>query len=301
MMFILLITSCDSKVKEYYENGNLRKVYTKKNNQLQGDYLVYFDDGITLKESHIYIDGVKKDTSFYYDPNRQLTELNIWNDSLPQFKVVIKNQKGEILEEGVRISDKDSAGVKRFGIWKFYVSNNFYKDSLVEYINFRDKTYVNQIWLVNKQGDTLQDRGNYFESAIYDKETQNDTTTLGNITRLKFLLTKPMYGLDSDMFVVLPFDDDDLRDDFSNLQEIKRDTFPSLMNDGISRSNIPDYVKANLFTEFGLEYGKSGTKRVRGVVVEVAGKNSEYYGRERRLFFDKTFYVKDTLPQLAPE
>ena len=166
---------------------------------------------------------------------------------------------------------------------KFLVINSDVRDSIVEYIKIDGKEYVNQIWLVNENKDTIG--GNYFKLNI------NDTTSLGEITRLKFALIEPSISNESDIFILLPQEDKKLANDFSNIFEIELDTLRSLKNDGIPHPELSDLnLPLNHITEVGIEYKRPGEKRVRGVIIErgkVRGK-----GYERRLFFDKSFYIK---------
>ncbi|MDF4223014.1 hypothetical protein PXC01_15525 [Maribacter sp. M208] len=172
----------------------------------------------------------------------------------------------------------------KIGIKKFKVADKNIKDSIVEYIKIDGNEYANQIWLISKTNDTIG--GNYFNSYI------NDTTKLGEVTRLRFVLTKPTIDWASEMFVVLPYDDDELKSDFSNLREIKLDTFHSLKNDEIPHLELNELdLPLNHITEFGLDYENPGKKRVRGIVVERGKKYNKKY--ERRLFFDESLYIKE--------
>ncbi|AUP80905.1 hypothetical protein [Flavivirga eckloniae] len=172
----------------------------------------------------------------------------------------------------------------RIGIKKFQIMDENIKDSIVEYIKIDGKEYTNQIWIVDKNNDTVG--GNYYETYIMD------TTKLGEVTKLQFTLTKPTIKWESDMFVVLPLEEDKLAKDFSNLSEIKLDTFHSLKNDGISNDKLLDLgLPLNHIAEFGIEYSTSGKKRIRGLIVERGKLNGKGY--ERRLFFDKSVYVKE--------
>ncbi|MFD2099329.1 hypothetical protein [Flagellimonas iocasae] len=166
---------------------------------------------------------------------------------------------------------------------KFVILASDVRDSIVEYIKIGGKEYANQIWLVNESKDTIG--GNYFKSLI------NDTTSLGEITRLRFALIEPSISKVSDLFILLPRDDKKLAKDFSNIFEIELDTIQSLKNDGIPHPELSDLdLPLNHIIEFGIEYEKPGMKRVRGVIIE-RGKLSGK-GYERRLFFDKSFYVQ---------
>tara|TARA_R110002012_G_scaffold320721_1_gene545204 strand:+ start:68 stop:670 length:603 start_codon:yes stop_codon:yes gene_type:complete len=177
--------------------------------------------------------------------------------------------------------DSKTESKNRIGIKKFEIANGKIKDSIVEYLEINGKEYANQIWLTDYNDQYIG--GNYFEAFI------KDTTKLGEVTRLRFWL-EPTISYESEMYVLLPIDDDKLENDFSNLFELKLDTFPSLKNDGIPHPELTDLnLHLNYITEFGLEYEESGKKRVRGVIIERGKLNEKGY--ERRLFFDKTFYI----------
>lgn len=93
-----------------------------------------------------------------------------------------------------------------------------------------------------------------------------------------------------------------MKDDFSNIFHIERDTFASLKNDKIPHPEVPSEIPMNHYIDFGLDYDKPGEKRVRGVIIEYHYDyldNVKYpdslYRIERRLFFDETFYIKNPL------
>jgi len=175
----------------------------------------------------------------------------------------------------------------RIGIKKFKVSDENIKDSIVEYIKIDGKEYANQIWIVDKKNDTIG--GNYFKLYI-----KKDTIRFDEIAKLRFILTKPTIKWESEMFVVLPLDDDELKDDFSNIMEIKLDTFHSLKNDGIPHPELSNMdLPLNHIAEFGLKSLSSGKKRVRGIIVERGKLNDKGY--ERRLFFDDSYFVRDQM------
>lgn len=286
MRFILMLSvlfvcfSCNDITKEYYGNGNLKKQYIKKtNDKYEGEYIEFFENG-GLKEKHLYKDGIKIDSSFYHDYESDLSETKVWLDN-SKHKSIIKDKEGSILREGV-LSNSDS--LNRIGIWKFYKANNDVWDSIVEYKYVYGKSYANQIWLV-KDEDTLGTRGNYFMSFIKEREGREKTI------RFDFELIAPLFSYDSEVFVVIPYDDNELKDDFSNLLEIERDTFPSLKNDGIAHPELAGIKNMNNIVMFALEYEESGKERIRGMLVEKFNQNGN--NKERRLFFEKYFYVKD--------
>jgi hypothetical protein len=167
---------------------------------------------------------------------------------------------------------------------KFSIANGYIKDSIVEHIIIDGIEYANQIWLVNKSNDTIG--GNYYIPLI------KDTTKLGEVTRLRFTLVEPSISYDTEMYILVPIKDEELKKDFSNLFEIELDTFRSLKNDGIPHPELSNLdLPLNHISEFGYEYSTSGKKRVRGAIVE-RGKLDDK-GYERRLYFDKSFYISE--------
>ncbi len=174
--------------------------------------------------------------------------------------------------------------LKRTGIWKYAVNNEYVKDSIVEFLKINGRDYVNQIWLVNKERDTIG--GNYFNMYL------NDTTELGQITRIRFELAQPAISKDSEVYVLLPVDESNLDKEFSNFFDLKLDTLHSLKNDGIPHPDLADLgLHLNHIVEFGIEYSTSGKKLIKGIVVEKGlfnGKKSE-----RRLFFDESIWVME--------
>jgi hypothetical protein len=167
---------------------------------------------------------------------------------------------------------------------KFSIANGNIKDSIVEHLTMDGIEFANQIWLVNQSNDTVG--GNYYIPFI------KDTTILGEVTRLRFTLFEPSISYNSDMYVLVPIEDDKLKKDFSNLFEIELDTFPSLKNDGIPHPELSNLDwPLNHIAEFGFKYSTVGKKRVRGVIVE-RGKLDDK-GYERRLYFDKSFYISE--------
>ncbi|MFK5982182.1 MAG: hypothetical protein QM499_04635 [Flavobacteriaceae bacterium] len=264
---LLFLTSCNKDrlitKTEYFENGNIRVTHLLKN-------------------------GKNIDSSIYYFNNVKTTTINqirYWKDSTSCIKLFDKNEI--LLSEG-EIKNKDINF--RIGFWKFYKKNG--NTNIVEYKNINDKSYFNQNWVV-KNKDTLTGRGNFFDSFFI-----RDTISLGEFVKVHFYLQQPYFSRDSDIEIILPKYDLLLNDDFSNLYDIETFTYQSLKNDGIPHPDIPEeYYPINHDIEFGLQYTTPGEKRIRGVLIENNNKNKfdslEY--RERRLFFDKTFFIKDTV------
>lgn len=287
IFLVLYFYSCNNKIShDYYENGKIKRTYqTTNEGKFNGKYLEYFNNG-KLKQKHYYVNGVKRDTSFYFDSISNKKYIEIWKyDTIHQS--IFYNKEGLKIREGL-LHNKNNKF--RIGKWHFY---DYKKrlDSVVEYLNIDGMSYTNQIWLINlNNNDTLHNRGNYFKILL------KDTISLGEIVKFRIALIKENIDSISDIEVILPYRDKDLKYDYSNIYEIKRDTFLSLKNDGYSNDKISKHVVTNHIAEFGLEYETPGKKRLRGVLIEYmqgyTKKDSSIRRYERRLFFDKYFYIK---------
>ena len=172
--------------------------------------------------------------------------------------------------------------LKRTGIWKYPVDDEFVNYSIVEFLKINGRNYVNQIWLVNNEKDTVG--GNYFNLYL------NDSTKLGEITRIRFELVEPTISKESEIYVLMPSDESDLDEQFSNFFDLKLDTLHSLKNDGIPHPELANLgLDLNHIVEFGIEFLTPRQKRIQGIVSE----KGLFYGKkfERRLFFDETIWV----------
>jgi len=288
LLIIVIITSCKQKIEEFYDNGNLKAVYYLKKSKKDGIYKEFFNNNI-LKETHIYFDGKKVDSSiFYHSPplKNSVKRIQYWGDK--RSLQVNYDIKGNKVSEGYTLNNKGNMNIDT---WSFYSNNK--KDSIREYLDIDNRSYLNQIWYLDSNGDTLKTKGNYF------KITHKDTIALGEIIRFRVELYQPYFSYSSDAEVILPFYDEDLKDDFSNLYEIEIDTFHSLKNDKIPHPEVPEHVMQNHVIEFGLDYEEAGEKRIRGVLVEYNQRyksnfiNKDSLERvERRLYFDTTFFIK---------
>ena len=289
LLFSIIFTSCKKEVRDYYENGNLKASYYKKDGKKHGIYKGYYNNNI-LKDIHHFYNDKLVDSSIYYHapPNEnKIKRIQYWGDSLNyQINYGINGRK---VDEGNILPTKKGVTV---GLWKFYNKKGFL-DSIREYYNISGKPYINQVWHLNKLGDTLNNRGNFFK-ILY-----KDTINLDEVAKFRFILEKPFFGFKSESEVVIPIYNEDLKSDFSNLNKIERDTFYSLKNDNIPHPEIPKYVIQNQVIEFGLDYDEPGEKRLRGILIEYTQRykgdivHEDSLERiERRLYFDKTFFIK---------
>lgn len=282
----ILVSCTNNGVKEYYNNGNLKVSYHKKNNVYNGKYTMYYEEG-GLKEVHIYDNGVKVDSSVYYYPklDNKIEKVRYWSDNTNTCINYDKNEKK--ISTGTNSNKNFNL---RIGKWSFLNKKGY--DSIVEYKNINNESFANQIWIKNNvSNDTLLGRGNFFK--VYIK----DTIKVNEILRVRFYLQQPFYNYSSDIEVILPSIDDDLKEYFSNFYEIKKDTFFSLKNDKIPHPEIPKTVPINHYVEFGMKFKKRGNKNIRGILTEYIYKkdlkDKKSKRIERRLFFDEKIFVKE--------
>jgi len=278
LALILLFLSCNKKeIKEYYGSGSLKSIRNvDKNGKTEGLYKEFYEDG-QLKTVHKYRGDQKVDSSIYYYPEGKIKDIRYWNDSTNVQKKFSKT--GQLIGQG---ETKNNDLNFRIGSWKF---SNGQNDSIVEYIAYNKKPYVNQFWTVSSKGDTLNSKSNYYRLII------SDTVVLGEVARMRFFLRAPYYGEDSEVEVLLPFYDEDLNTDFSNINEIEVDRFPSLKNDGIPHPEIPRGAPIDKIVEFGLTFDEIGEYKLRGSFVEYYFKNDSSQRIERQLFFNDKIYV----------
>ncbi|PKO99293.1 MAG: hypothetical protein CVU03_02395 [Bacteroidetes bacterium HGW-Bacteroidetes-2] len=244
------------------------------------------DDDGNIESIHYYNKDKKIDSSYLYYPSQKLKQVVYFNagDSL-SYTVIYKEDGTKRAEGNIVRNNLDY----RIGNWQQYGGEK--TDSIVEYINMNNKSYINQVWVLNKKTkDTIRNKGNYY--YIFNK----DTISVNDTLEYRFYLFQPYFSYDSDMLVVMPENDNDLKEDFSNIDDIKKNTFYSLKNDGIPHPEIPKEVPKNHNANFGIIYKKPGEERIRGYISEyVKDKKDTTKRMERILFFDETIYVKDSV------
>lgn len=260
ILLLISIISCKNNTdikKEYDRNGNLSAIHYLRNNKI-------------IDSSHIYVNN---------KINQKL--FNKRNDSI-NF-VINYDSKGKKTSKGYIVNKDIDFRIKK---WHFFKNKI---DSVVEFVNFKNKTYSNQIWVINnKTRDTIIGRGNHFRSYYKDTIGQRDTL------KLRFYLYEPLISYESDMMLILSEESKTSINDFSNVFKFKRDTFYSLENDGIPHPELPDEVPQNHNVNFGIIFENPGTKYLTGYIseyIEIKEKDSSTTREERRIFFKDSIYV----------
>ncbi len=253
---LLFTVSCnrDSKV-EYYLNGKISKEYTLKNNLFNGSYIEYYPNGL-LKFECTYANGIKIDSSKYYNSSGELNKIEYYSSSDTSRVKIYSNKR--LIEEGLSYK---GLKVKK---WRYY-SPDGKIEKVFEYLNVKGKQYTNQGWHFDRKGDTIKQYGNYFDlkinSGIIDI---NDPL----IIDFKY---KPILALNSNVIVCISTK---INDDFSNINEIQLDTI---------------WVHDNDLKGLKLYFSESGQKNLRGFVKEYCQKkfNAKDEGlTERYLYFN---------------
>ncbi len=303
VFLVCFVISCNTNiVKEYHSNNVLKKEYTKVNGKLHGIYKEYYESG-NLKLLYKYEHGLYKDSSllFYDDKEQSLKfkELFLTNghDSLYYY-----HSNGQLEAKGI-VNKKDI----RIGDWYFYRKDGSLLQKL-EYFDIDGKDYINQRWRYTKENKLMWSEGNFYE---LETTTRKDTAFVGQEIKFVFYLKRPLFALNSRSFVVLPLDQEKLKQDFSNLKDVETDTVFSLKEQGLHKN----YSSANLSVAFSYTFSKPGIEHVRGVLVEqihqgmlpdqrikswLFTKKDTFDKKEREIYFDKKIYVKE-VKKVNPE
>lgn len=279
----LIIISCTKVKKEYYNNGEIKKEYIKINGKIHGVLKEYYENN-NLKSIGTFRYGKLKDSIKFYR-----------NDKLNSLEKIIKPVNDSTFElfyfdtnNKLASTGKVDKNDDKIDKWAYYKEE---LDSIVEFVRYKGNPYFNQEWLIDKRGDTLHHKSNYY--FIYVK----DTAIVGEELRVFVSLDAPYFDYKSDIELIIPKRGYNFNHDFSNEDLIKFDTLPSLKNHGADKSKYPKDYPLNFVTNFGVSYKDSGLKKIRGILKEFVPDSSKAKdGRlERWLFFEKEVYVKDTL------
>ncbi|GAA0749724.1 toxin-antitoxin system YwqK family antitoxin [Gaetbulibacter jejuensis] len=295
MLIFYCFLSCENEHKvEYYNDGKIKKEYYLRDGKLNDIYKEYYPNG-KLKQIHYYRDNVKVDSSitYYKSPDERIKGIIYWKtngvDSLA--KRVIFNINGDKLNEGSILH----LGMDKFvpvGNWRYFDAQGRLK-STREYKNIDGKSYLNQVWSFNTEGDTL-----YYPTTYFEIIKAQDTFALNYPFRAAAILGLPIFKeRKSEIYVVLPKSGFNFNSDFSNEKEIELDTFYNLTKDIVNQRWFPK-DEFRFTVAFGKKIKKTGDYTVRGYIVEYFEQDSDSMGviREENIkYFEIPIYVKDTI------
>ncbi len=279
----IIFTSCNNVSKEYYENGMLKKEYTKSNGVLHGVYKEYYRNG-NIKLKHNYDLGVLKDSSLYFlkDVNK-IDFIRFWSDSVG-IKQIEYYPNGNLEKYGY-VNDK----FFKIGKWNFY-NENGHLDVIRQYKIIDGNHHLNQEWKLNVKGDTLYTGSKYFDIQVMD-----DTISKGEQFLAAAFLRAQLYkDKPSEILVCLPNGEkDNFNKDFSNIREIKLDTFYNLHHDVKNQKNFEGFHKS-YSVAFGKRFSEiTGKRDIRGFIQEYYKEGDSIFST--KMYFDIPIYIKDTI------
>jgi antitoxin component YwqK of YwqJK toxin-antitoxin module len=218
ILFIcFFLTACNFPKKEYYENGNIKKVYYIKNGQLEGIYKEYDDKGY-LKLEGIYKLGKLNGNVKGYNKNNKLFYQVNYKDSLRNGSYKEYSESGKLSsivtyingkKEGLLISYYESGKIEitipyKHGFKKGKGEEYFKSGKLKAKDTYIDDDLVYRLEF-NENGDTIEEQrkllivfstDNYKDADSTNEQKRitlikKDSIEIGKETGIVFLLTGP--------------------------------------------------------------------------------------------------------------
>ncbi|MBE7646792.1 hypothetical protein F7644_12455 [Tenacibaculum finnmarkense genomovar ulcerans] len=245
-------------------------------------------------------------TEYYGDSEKSIYKKTIEFKDFDSIYIHYKNQS--IFKKG-----KQYKNGKKFGIWNLYdIDSDLREIREYFYIKNHPERNINRNWFLNKKGDTIAYNK---ENIIYNqKEFYSDTLGHRNTSYDKIMfLTKDTISIsefylayahcaspllrdfDSKIKVIVD-NTNKLKNNFSNIDSIKLDTFQYAKIDTIHNANFGSY-DLNKTAAFSGKFKTSGKKTIRGLMIEYTDqyidKNGELAYAESQTYFEKEIYVKD--------
>ncbi|WP_157614279.1 toxin-antitoxin system YwqK family antitoxin [Pseudotamlana agarivorans] len=183
------------------------------------------------------------------------------------------------------------------GIWNYYDTTGVLNRK-AEYIKIKGKSYINQDWFFNNNGDTLKNKGTHFK-IVFEK----DTIKLNEPIKAKIDLISPIFkNKYSNIFIVVPKDYSiNFNEDFSNLSEVNLDTTFNLNLEKEMKNSLGLTTDFGKSAVFGRYFNSIGKKKFRGILVEYFSQDSitsdsiklNYF--ENKKYFEKDIMVLDSI------
>ena len=237
----------------------------------------------------------------FYDSERRIKEVFLRDSILRKYYL-----NGNVFSEG-----KLNKQNQRIGNWKFYTKDGFLSE-VREYRIIKGEPYLNlniyfskegvDYWMETKdeefniysQSDFYSDTLMYHKTYYAEFDLGKDTININEPWRAVCYYYTPIFkDKNSKAIVVMGSADHNFNKDFSNLQVVKTDTFYSLKKDVNNQKHFPD-DDPNYTIVFGKWFKTPGKKILRGYLSENYKDKTDGY-KEKRVFFEKTLFVKDSL------
>lgn len=265
ILIIFILSSCNNKSdkikKEYFEDGKIKSIvyYDDVNNPIRSHQ--YFKNG-KLKQSNYFKNNLKGSVSLFYNDLGNLIVKKYWKDSINTIQYEYYYNK-KIKASGPLYNNKKN------GWWNLYNSKGdlIQKD---EIFTIDGKEILNQRIKYDLKGQILKSQSDVFTVEL--KDTLNIGKSIGII---KY---EPKFSKDSKFAVYLS---QDINQDFSNLNNVKLDTF---------------YSKNKNDIWFGVETKTRGKKNIRGFLEEMHYETNktrtDLVIKKRFKYFTKEIFVK---------
>ena len=260
IVFIFSITSCNEKkvTTEYYSTGEILKEYQVVNGNKNGFHKEYYRNG-NLKAIHYYKNGIKIDSSIYFDESNKIVkkvDLYISKDTTVR-KIFFMN--GNIESKGKIYK------TNKIGKWVYNREDGSIEKEF-EFMSINGEQYTNQGRYFNIEGKLLHELGNFYDLNLTSTNIKlKDTVFLS----LKY---KPLLALNSKSYLCISSKIDS---DFGNLNDVKLDTI---------------HFENNIISNYRLLFGTSGIKNIRGFINEYYEKktnlNDSIVRGDRKLFLE---------------
>ena len=292
ILFTLLIFSCTPEInikKHYHSSGNLKQIsfYDSKGN----------------------IDSLKS----YYDSTKITNYIKNFRKKKYD-SVVFYYKNGNIFKMGKQTFE----GLK-FGNWIRYTKEG-YKSDIREYFIVKGENIINRRFYLNRKGDTTWygRKFNTYDQIEFRKDTTDsrnsimvsfnfyhgDTINLNEPFAANVICGSPlMRKHNSEIMMLLAKENNNYNNTFSNENEVKLDTFKNIKFD---KNNIDNFTGEDkqYVAVFGRWFKTSGEKTLRGYMKEYAtflNENGDTLKGERKVYFEKKIYVKDTINPDRPD
>lgn len=240
---------------------------------------------------------LKRDTisKIYYQDNR-LKEIKLKDN-----KVKVFYRNGNLFKEGF-VDEND----KLKGQWYYYTLEGKISE-MREFNNFSGHVSLNRsVYYKGDLDSMIMEKDPYF-NTYHQKEFIADTLPYNISMYTKLELGKDTISLrepwtaaaaryvqaflNKDINIVVVLGDFDK--DFSNIAEVKKDTFYNLLIDVDNQKWFPEENPAATVV-FGKWFESKGEKTIRGYLTEYYEVDSTI-NKESRVYFEKNIYVKDSI------
>lgn len=248
----------------------------------------YFENN-KIKKEHFFSNGYK-DSSRIYSKSGNHTSTLVHKEDKKLVRYFYEN--GTIEAKGIFIEDSIPLGE-----WRYYDKQGNLTE-IKDFLIIENRPILNQNWVLDLRGDTIKDKSNYFELIM-----EKDTIFLSEPIKAKVDLIAPFFkDKNSSIMVVIAKDYSiDFNDDFSNKNEVKKDTTFNLNLEKDMRGALGLESDFRRTCIFGKYFNDIGSHKLRGIIVEYYytenaipdSLGNNYY--EKMQYFELPVYVKDTI------